>query len=57
MFTLTSSAFANDAAMPRKCTADGENVSPPLEWAELLQAMQGHGLAKAQLVGTYQAGR
>ena len=34
MFTLTSSAFAHDAAMPRTYTADGENVSPPLQWSD-----------------------
>lgn len=34
MFTLSSSAFANNAAMPRKYTADGENASPPLQWTD-----------------------
>ena len=34
MFTLTSSAFANNAAMPRKYAADGEDVSPPLQWMD-----------------------
>ena len=31
---LTSSAFAHDAPIPRRYTCDGEDVSPPLEWAE-----------------------
>ncbi len=30
--TLTSSAFAEGAAIPAKHTCDGINVSPPLEW-------------------------
>lgn len=30
---LTSSAFADGAAIPRKFTCDGEDVSPPLTWA------------------------
>jgi Raf kinase inhibitor-like YbhB/YbcL family protein len=34
MFSLTSSAFANHADMPRKHTADGANVSPPLRWSD-----------------------
>ena len=32
-FELTSPAFAADAEIPRKYTCDGEDVSPPLEWA------------------------
>jgi Raf kinase inhibitor-like YbhB/YbcL family protein len=31
-FELTSPAFEAGAAIPRKFTCDGENVSPPLEW-------------------------
>jgi Raf kinase inhibitor-like YbhB/YbcL family protein len=29
---LSSPAFANGETMPRRFTADGENVSPPLAW-------------------------
>ena len=29
---LTSSAFADGAAIPRKYTCDGQDVSPPLAW-------------------------
>jgi len=32
--TLTSSAFANGAAIPARYTADGGNASPPLTWSE-----------------------
>ena len=32
-FELTSPAFATGAEIPRKYTCDGEDVSPPLEWA------------------------
>jgi len=31
-FTLTSSAFTEGAAIPRKFSCDGQNVSPPLNW-------------------------
>jgi Raf kinase inhibitor-like YbhB/YbcL family protein len=31
---LTSSEFEDDERIPRRFTADGENVSPPLEWGE-----------------------
>jgi len=30
---LTSSAFANDARIPRTYTCDGEDLSPPLAWS------------------------
>lgn len=33
-FELTSGAFAPGADIPRKYTCDGEDVSPPLEWAD-----------------------
>lgn len=33
MFTLTSNEFANNAAIPRKHTAEGDDVSPPLQWS------------------------
>src|SRR6185437_10679297 len=32
VLSLRSSAFAHNQPMPRKYTADGENISPPLEW-------------------------
>jgi Raf kinase inhibitor-like YbhB/YbcL family protein len=31
-FTLSSSAFAEGATIPRQHTADGEDLSPPLRW-------------------------
>ena len=33
-FQLTSPAFAADGEIPRKYSCDGEDVSPPLEWAD-----------------------
>ncbi len=32
-FALTSSAFREGAAIPRKYSCDGENISPPLKWS------------------------
>ena len=29
---LSSSAFSNGSAIPRRFTCDGENLSPPLDW-------------------------
>ena len=37
MFTklsISSPAFGNNQAIPREYTADGANVSPPLEWRD-----------------------
>ncbi len=34
---LTSSGFTEGAAIPRKYTCDGANVSPPLTWSNLPQ--------------------
>ena len=31
---LTSSAFVDGAVIPKQCTADGEDQSPPLHWAD-----------------------
>jgi Raf kinase inhibitor-like YbhB/YbcL family protein len=31
---LTSSAFSDGSAIPRRFTCDGENLSPPLEWSD-----------------------
>jgi Raf kinase inhibitor-like YbhB/YbcL family protein len=33
-FELTSSAFPNGEAIPRKYTCDGEDISPPLQWVD-----------------------
>lgn len=33
MLTISSPAFENNAPIPRKYTAQGDNVSPPLEWS------------------------
>jgi Raf kinase inhibitor-like YbhB/YbcL family protein len=35
MLTLGSTAFGNHGAIPRKYTAEGDNISPPLEWADV----------------------
>ncbi len=35
MLTLTSSAFADRGPIPQRYTADGADVSPPLEWADV----------------------
>ncbi len=32
---LTSTAFTNGGAIPKQYTCDGENVSPPLAWADV----------------------
>jgi Raf kinase inhibitor-like YbhB/YbcL family protein len=32
-FSIRSSAFAPEGAIPMKYTCDGEDVSPPLEWS------------------------
>ncbi len=34
VFRLKSPAFGNEGPIPRKYTADGENLSPPLEWSD-----------------------
>jgi Raf kinase inhibitor-like YbhB/YbcL family protein len=33
-FELTSSAFKHGEAIPRKCTGDGKDLSPPLAWLD-----------------------
>jgi Raf kinase inhibitor-like YbhB/YbcL family protein len=32
-FVLTSSAFPDDGAIPKKYSCDGERISPPLKWS------------------------
>jgi Raf kinase inhibitor-like YbhB/YbcL family protein len=32
---LVSAAFADGAAIPRRFTCDGENLSPPLRWSDV----------------------
>ncbi len=32
-FTIQSSAFDNDGKIPRHCTCEGDDVSPPLTWS------------------------
>lgn len=34
LFELRSPAFENTRPMPRKYTAEGENISPPLQWLD-----------------------
>jgi hypothetical protein len=33
MLTISSTAFESSSSIPRKYTAEGDNISPPLEWA------------------------
>lgn len=35
MFSLSSPVFANNTPLPRRYTAEGENVSPPLIWSDV----------------------
>jgi len=35
VITVRSMAFEPDGPIPQKYTADGENISPPLEWLDL----------------------
>jgi Raf kinase inhibitor-like YbhB/YbcL family protein len=41
---LRSSAFADGAAIPRRFSCDGDDVSPPLEWSEVPDATRGFAL-------------
>jgi hypothetical protein len=34
MFAIRSPAFEDNTAIPRQYTSEGENISPPLEWAD-----------------------
>ncbi len=33
-FRLESTAFKNGGSIPKKCACDGEDISPPLTWAD-----------------------
>ena len=35
VLTIQSTAFANDAPMPTRCTGDGQDISPALTWSGL----------------------
>ncbi|MFG1294769.1 MULTISPECIES: YbhB/YbcL family Raf kinase inhibitor-like protein [Xanthobacter] len=41
---LFSSAFANGEPLPRRFTCDGENLSPPLQWAGVPAATRSFAL-------------
>jgi Raf kinase inhibitor-like YbhB/YbcL family protein len=41
---LTSTAFAEGAAIPRKYTGDGDDVSPPLKWQQAPQGTKSFAL-------------
>jgi Raf kinase inhibitor-like YbhB/YbcL family protein len=41
---LTSTAFAEGGTFPKKYTADGENVSPPLKWSDPPQGTRSFAL-------------
>jgi Raf kinase inhibitor-like YbhB/YbcL family protein len=41
---LTSPAFQEGQTIPRQCTADGKDVSPPLRWGEPPQGTRGFAL-------------
>ncbi len=43
-FTISSPAFKNGETIPTKYTADGENVSPPLIWADPPQGTRSFAL-------------
>ena len=34
MLAITSPVFENNGSIPKKYTAQGENISPPLEWSD-----------------------
>ena len=43
-FTLSSPAFGDRQKIPPKYTADGENVSPPLQWHEAPEGTSSYAL-------------
>ncbi len=40
MFQITSTAFTEQAEIPAKHTCEGEDISPPLEWASVPEGTQ-----------------
>jgi len=44
MFTLRSPAFAHDSPIPKRYTADGEALSPPLSWTEVPEGTRSFAL-------------
>lgn len=57
-FELTSPAFKESGAIPKKHTCEGADVSPALRWtappaAQVLEACKRHILAEAQLMGRF----
>ena len=44
MFGIRSPAFADRSPLPRRFTAEGEDVSPPLEWSEAPAATRSFAL-------------
>lgn len=43
-FLLTSSAFADNGAIPKQYTCDGIDISPPLQWSEAPQETKSFAL-------------
>ena|SRR5581483_10206131 len=43
-FTLKSSAFHENGAIPKQYTCDGSDVSPPLDWTDPPQGIKGFAL-------------
>ena len=43
-FTLTSPAFQNESAIPKKFTCDGEDISPALQWKDAPQGTKSFAL-------------
>lgn len=43
-FTITSSAFAHGAMIPKEYTCDGKDVSPPLSWSDPPEKTQSFAL-------------
>lgn len=43
-FTLTSTAFSDDETVPRRFTCDGDDLAPPLAWANPPQGTRSFAL-------------